>query len=261
MDSPQAVSPVKPASEAPPITSVDIILMFLSLFVLGSMIAQQAMDLPEELNNLLVIFDNMICGAFLLNFIYKITTVPDRKAYMKWGWIDLLASIPNVDALRVGRAVSVLRVILILRAFRSLRMLWKVLFINPARGVMALTMMLTISALIVASILILKVETADRSNIKSAYDALWWSLTTITTVGYGDHFPVTVAGRVIAAGLMAVGITLYATFTAFISSWVMEFATKHKSEEDPVDLLHEEIRLLRVELNDLRKSLPPRNGE
>ena len=245
---------VKPA--APPITSVDVALMCLSVFVLGSMAVQLLFDLPEELIRLLGMFDNIICFAFLANFIYKITTVKDRIGYLKWGWIDLLASIPNVDALRVGRAIGVLRLFMVLRAFRSLKMVWSVMFQAPARGIMALTLMLTISVIIGASIFILQAEVVERSNIKTAYDALWWSITTVTTVGYGDHYPVTVGGRVIAVALMGVGITLYATFTAFISSRIMELSQRGQRSE--LSEVHEELKRLREELEMIRRNTTPR---
>ena len=240
----------------PPVTSLDVMLMCLSVFVLGSMVVQMVFDLPDELHQLLAMFDNIICVAFLANFIFKITTSKDRLGYLKWGWIDLVASIPNIDALRVGRAVGVLRIFMVLRAFRSLKMMWTVLFRAPARGIMALTLMMTITVIITASILILQVEVADKSNIKTAYDALWWAITTITTVGYGDHFPVTVGGRVIAVALMGVGITLYATFTAYVSSWVMELSAKNEPNE--LAEIHAELRKLREEVEKLRRNTEPR---
>ena len=63
---------------------------------------------------------------------------------------------------------------------------------------------------------------APNSNIKDAEDALWWSFVTITTVGYGDRFPVTTEGRLVGAVLMICGVGLFGTFTGFIASWFME---------------------------------------
>ena len=75
---------------------------------------------------------------------------------------------------------------------------------------------------IFSSIAILQVETDPNSNIKTAEDAIWWAYVTITTVGYGDKFPVTTEGRIIAAVLMTVGVGLFGTFTAFLASWFVE---------------------------------------
>jgi voltage-gated potassium channel len=75
--------------------------------------------------------------------------------------------------------------------------------------------------LIFGSISILQVEIVPESNIKTASDAIWWAFVTITTVGYGDKFPVTNEGRIIAAFLMITGVALFGTFTGFIAAWFM----------------------------------------
>ena len=74
---------------------------------------------------------------------------------------------------------------------------------------------------IFSAIAILQVETDPNSNIKTAEDAIWWAYVTITTVGYGDKFPVTTEGRIIAAALMTVGVGLFGTFTGFIASFFL----------------------------------------
>lgn len=80
--------------------------------------------------------------------------------------------------------------------------------------------------IIFSSIAILQVETKEASNIKTAEDALWWSYVTITTVGYGDKFPVTTEGRIIAMLLMTVGVGLFGTFTGYVASWLVESGRK-----------------------------------
>lgn len=79
-----------------------------------------------------------------------------------------------------------------------------------------------------SSIAILQFETLPNSNIKTAGDAIWWSYVTITTVGYGDKYPVTPEGRIIAAMLMTVGVGLFGTFTAYISSWFVKAENQNK---------------------------------
>jgi voltage-gated potassium channel len=82
---------------------------------------------------------------------------------------------------------------------------------------------------IFSALAILQVETDPNSNIKTAEDAIWWSYVTVTTVGYGDKFPVTTEGRIIASVLMTAGVGLFGTFTAFVSSW---FLAEKKEEEE-----------------------------
>jgi voltage-gated potassium channel len=75
---------------------------------------------------------------------------------------------------------------------------------------------------IFSSIAILQFEKDINSNIKTAEDAIWWSYVTITTVGYGDKFPITTEGRIIGAVLMTMGVGIFGTFTALVSSWFIE---------------------------------------
>ena len=76
--------------------------------------------------------------------------------------------------------------------------------------------------IIFSAIAILEVETDANGNIKTAEDAIWWSYVTITTVGYGDKFPITTEGRIIGAILMTTGVGIFGTFTALVSSWFID---------------------------------------
>lgn len=93
--------------------------------------------------------------------------------------------------------------------------------------------LIAVLVLLFSSIAILEFETAPESNIKTAEDAIWWAYVTMTTVGYGDKYPVTTEGRIIAMVLMTVGVGLFGTFTAYVSSWFVKDYEKgkHNSEE------------------------------
>jgi voltage-gated potassium channel len=90
---------------------------------------------------------------------------------------------------------------------------------NKKRGALLLSLIIGILVIIFSSISVLYVEDKPECNIKTAEDAIWWTMTTITTVGYGDKFPITSAGRFIGILTMLVGIGLFGTYTAFIASW------------------------------------------
>jgi voltage-gated potassium channel len=95
-------------------------------------------------------------------------------------------------------------------------------FKNKAQGAFTSVAILAVLLIIFCSIGILQVEKDPNSNIKTAEDAIWWAYVTITTVGYGDKFPVTTEGRLIAALLMTAGVGLFGTFTAYVASWFVE---------------------------------------
>jgi hypothetical protein len=98
------------------------------------------------------------------------------------------------------------RLLRILRAFRSLRDFASHVFRHRVQSAFGSVAIIAVLMVIFSSIAILQVENKPESNIKTAGDALWWSYVTITTVGYGDKYPVTTEGRVIAAVLMTVGV-------------------------------------------------------
>jgi voltage-gated potassium channel len=103
------------------------------------------------------------------------------------------------------------------------------IFRKRVQGAFSAAVLIAILMIIFSSIAILQVENDPNSNIKNAEDALWWSFVTITTVGYGDKFPVTTEGRIIAMVLMTVGVGLFGTFTGFIASW---FVNSSKEASD-----------------------------
>ncbi|WP_304344276.1 potassium channel family protein [Chryseobacterium koreense] len=200
----------------------NIIIIFLSIYVLLELLISSFFKPPHEIAKLLDYIDDMICVVFLIDFLVQFSKARNKLKFMKWGWIDLVSSIPTFGYLRAGRAFRLIRLLRILRAFRSARHLINHIYKNKTQGAFTTVAVIAILMIIFSAISILQVETAPDSNIKTAEDALWWSYVTVTTVGYGDRFPVTTEGRVIAIALMTVGVGLFGTFTAFLASWFVE---------------------------------------
>lgn len=109
-------------------------------------------------------------------------------------------------------------------------------------------------------------ENVDGSNITNFGDALWWAMTTITTVGYGDHFPVTLIGRLVAGGLMIGGIAVLGVVTASVASWLVEHvaletAADVEAHEEPlrteVARLAQQIELLTAQLSKVQYPVQP----
>lgn len=240
-----------------PVTTWDLVLACLSVYVLGALTAELVFGFSEEVVRVLRVADTALCGVFMIDFFRRLVRAPSKLGYLKWGWIDFLASIPVIDGLRWGRMVSVGRLFILLRAVRSGRVLLRVMKNDPARAVVAMTALLTMLVMVASSIIMLHVERVEGSNIKDGYDALWWSLTTVTTVGYGDRFPVTQQGRMVAGILMALGIALYATFTAFISAKIM--AVHERLANTEREAIHDEVRKLREQVTALTEALKVRH--
>lgn len=225
------------------------IILVLSIYVLGVVFIQTVVKLSPETNLLLDYIDSLICIVFLLDFFLHLFTAPSKKAFLKWGWLDFISSIPMVGVFQWARIGRVVRILRLLRAFRSSKILITHLFQHRARSTLATVTLISVVLMIFSSIAMLHVETAVNSNIKTPEDALWWSFATITTVGYGDKYPITDAGRMVAVVLMIAGVGLFATFTAYLSNFFLESAHK-KSETDMRDLITE-VRLLREKIDSM----------
>jgi voltage-gated potassium channel len=200
----------------------NIIIFILSIYVLLAVFADTFFKLPAEISRLLNIIDYTICFIFLLDFLYRFKKSKNKLNFMKWGWIDLLSSIPMIDFFRFGRIIRVIRIFRIIKAFKTLKMFVEYVFKNKVSGTFSSVSVIAILVIIFSSISILQVENAPDSNIKTAEDAIWWSYVTVTTVGYGEYYPVTTAGRIIAGILMTVGVGLFGTFTAYVASWFVD---------------------------------------
>lgn len=201
---------------------LNLLVVILSLYVLIAIVFDTFFDLSEETTILLNYIDNIICVFFLIEFTYRFFRAENKLKFMKWGWIDLLASIPMIGILRAGRILRLIRLLRVIRAFKSTQNFVNHVFSNKIEGTFTSISVLSVLLVIFSAIAILQVENDPNSNIKTAEDAIWWSYVTITTVGYGDKFPVTTEGRVIAAFLMTAGVGLFGTFTAFVASWFVK---------------------------------------
>ncbi len=221
-----------------------ILLLLLSVYVIIEMAVELFVKVPDDTAELLSYIDTFICILFLIDFGNN--AVRDKLKYLKWGWVDLISSIPLVGPLRFGRIFRIVRVLRLLKAFKNTKSAVSAIFSDKATGAFGTVATISIFMMIFSSVAILHVEKASNSNISTPGDALWWSFVTITTVGYGDFYPVTDEGRAIAALLMLTGVGLFGTFTGFVATWFIEDEEKEQTEE------MEEIR---QELAEIRKIL------
>lgn len=208
---------------------LNIIVIVLSVYVLAALFISTFFSMPDEFSRLLDIIDNGICGFFLFEFVIRFYRADSKLQFIRWGWIDLLSSIPTVDFLRAGRTFRFIRLLRVLRMFRSARHLVQHIFRKRTQGAFTTVSVISILMVIFSAIAILQVEDDPNSNIKTAEDAIWWAYVTIATSSYGELYPVTTEGRIIAAFLMITGVGLFGTFTGFVASWFVE---NNKEEED-----------------------------
>jgi voltage-gated potassium channel len=150
--------------------------------------------------------------VFGVDYAVRIVLAADRWRFVRTHLLDL--AILLLPMLRQLRALRVITVISVLN--RQLR--------NDVRGQVVAYVVGTVALVgFVASLAVLDAERyADGASITTFGEAVWWTITTISTVGYGDRYPVTPEGRVVAAALMVAGIALLGVVTASIASWFVE---------------------------------------
>ena len=232
---------------------LELLVLGLSLYSLGALCAELLLPLDPATRELLSTLDLLVCGVFLADFAVHLWRAPDKGQFFKWGWVDLLSSLPVVEWLRWGR---IFRVVRILRALRSYNAVAEHFAFDRALGTFGAVTIMSVLATLISTIAVLHFEqAAPDANIHTAGDALWWAFATITTIGYGDRFPVTVSGRTVAVLLVICGLSIFGTFTAFVASF---FIGKGQKREE-VELHHvlAEVKLVRQKLEALEAAQSP----
>jgi voltage-gated potassium channel len=234
---------------------VSIYELFIGLLGLMSIViaALQLVTDPGPSDTVLAGADFLLCMVFLFDFGRSLRRAPVRRDYLRWrGVIDLVSSIPGVFLLRFLRIVPVVRVARQVGATGS-RGLAKQMIRRRGEAAGYLIMLGAFVILIVGSYLMAYVEPpAPDSNIKDAGDAFWWAFVTITTVGYGDKFPVTTEGRVIGMVTMATGIAIFGLLTSFITRLFLSEPADKEEAAEVENALHVEVSALRDEIAALR---------
>jgi voltage-gated potassium channel len=226
-----------------------LFMLVLCLWGVGSLATDSVFVLDPETRSVLNYADDAVCGLFFLDFLWNLYSAERRWHYLvSWGWIDLLSSIPTVNALRWGRTARVMRILRVLRGVKSARRLAHFLVERREQSAFLATLLLALLLLVFAAIAMLEFETTADSNIRTAEDALWWAMSTMTTVGYGDTYPKTAEGRLVAVFLMAAGVGLFGTFSGLIASWFLSPAT-HETDSH--------VEELKAMIADLQRRLPP----
>ncbi len=207
-----------------------VAILVLTILLLLGLAADTVWSLPKEVSHLIGVADTAVCVLLLVDFFIRLYRAENKLAFLKWGWIDLLASIPNVEALRWGRLVRILRIFRLLRGFRSLHRVLMMIIQNRMEAGVASLGLAAFLLVSFCSVSILVVERNANGNIKTAEDALWWSVTTITTVGYGDKYPVTSEGRILGALLMIGGVGMFSGLSGMVASFFLGGQNRDSAE-------------------------------
>jgi voltage-gated potassium channel len=201
---------------------------------------------PDLVSPLPAICQLVTWGAwalFVVDYFARLALSRDRAAFVRRNVLDLaVVVLPLLRPLRLLRLVTLLSV---LNRYAG----------GSLRGRVAVYVAGSTSlVLFVASLAVLDAERGTKgATITTFGDSLWWAMTTVTTVGYGDRYPITAQGRFIAGGLMLAGIALLGIVTASLASWLLDKVREveeHAQAVTRADMaaLTTEVRALRAEL-------------
>jgi voltage-gated potassium channel len=218
----------------------NIFILVLTILSLGIMVAL-VLPLDEATLEVLGFYDNLICIVFLGDVAYNLSGSHPRSEYFvrHRGWLDLLGSIPSLGILRYTALLRLFRLSRLFRIARLLRGKQKKALIadvirNRGQYALFITLVLVMLVLSISSVLVLQFESrSPDANITTGGDALWWAIVTITTVGYGDHYPVTTLGRMTAVAVMFSGIGIIGALASILASLLVSPSGEPEAATEP----------------------------
>lgn len=231
--------------------------MVLALAMIPLLLAPLMFRLSGSAEKALLTVDTFIWAIFTIDYVTRVYLSARRWHFIRTHIPDLVVVVvPMLRPLRILRSTRVLRVLRLARlgAFVT-RGIREVRAVLRSRG-LNYVLLIGVALVFIAAGLMREFESdAEGANVKSYADALWWAATTVTTVGYGDRFPVTAGGRGVAVFLMVTGIALFGVLTATIAAYFVE-----EKEPSQVDRRLEEVTQRLVAIEAQLRSVQNRSG-
>lgn len=243
----------------------ELFIFALAILSVVVLVTYYLLPVSSSTRQALLLIDFLLCVIFLYDSFRSLLRAPDKRAYLKWGWLDFLGSIPLVVPLRVARVARLVRAGRVVRA-RSPRKVLEEFQTDTPMGVFLVAVFLAVVALTSSSLVVLELESrAPDGNIASGGDAFWWAFVTVTTVGYGDLHPVTGGGRAVAMLLMAVGVGLFGVLTSFLASKFVAAGRPARGKDltalrDEVSLARDDMAHIKAELAAMKDLLRERDS-
>ncbi len=197
----------------------------------------------EQVDTVLFETDAFISVIFLFDVARNLSRSPDRRAYMLGdrigrsipnGLIELIGSLPGLIFLRPLRLIRLRETTNVIGLHRPRWLIAQFVARRAESAAYLVVLAALLTLMIGASLMVIVEAPAPDSNIKTGGESFWWAFVTMTTVGYGDYYPVTEGGRFIGMVTMAVGVAILGVLSSFLASWFLSPSRSRPAEEAPV---------------------------
>lgn len=186
--------------------------------------------------------DVAISAVFVVEYGLKLAVAPNKWLFFRRNWIDFLAILPALRVLRLGRVLRLLRLLRLLRFVKIGNTLFHQLGgigdgLSERRGEGLIVAIYIIFSVTFGTVGIMVFERGADSGFETLLDGLWWSIVTMTTVGYGDMYPITTGGRLVAVIVMFIGLSFYAFLTGLLSTILIERSRRTRETDMDIQTL------------------------
>lgn len=222
-------------------TSGKVFSFFIQLLIVVSLVSFSLDTFPNlspETKKLLHIIEVITVAVFTIEYVLRIVASekPFRFIFSFFGLVDLAAILPfyistglDLRAVRIFRFLRLIRILKLFKYNQAINRFHRALMI--AKEELILFGFISIVMLYLSAVGIYYFENAAQpDHFKSVFHSLWWALTTLTTVGYGDMFPITAGGKVFTFFVLIIGLGVVAVPTGLVAS-----ALSQAREQDEVD--------------------------
>ena len=249
------------------VTAYDLVIGILAIFSLIILIPIYLGNLSSQDQAVLLYVEDALCVVFLLDFFRSLRLASNKWGYFLrgGGWLDLLGSIP-ISAFAIFRFARLFRITRLLQKMTGGE-LSRMFTRQLAQSTLLFTLVIALLLVFIISWLVLRAEQgAPTANIKTYHDAVWWAFVTITTVGYGDYYPVTGWGQSLAVILMFGGLGIIGVLSSYLASTFISLQRRRKEkigggneqdqdndEDENTSNLEAELTAIKGELAALRK--------
>jgi voltage-gated potassium channel len=235
----------------------DVVMVALAFVSIAILVVEWQVDLSPERERQLLYLDLAIVAIFWIEYLGRLRAHKDRWAFVRANWYELPGMVPilpgmqGYGAVRLFRLLRILRILRLVGALRRFDRFERAFdrYVGGSKIGYVLLLATTVVFACATAAWLLEPETFTRFQ-----DALWWAIVTATTVGYGDFFPRSGAGRLVGVVLMLLGVALIGAFAGTLSGFLVERRfTSPPSAPSPLPIPGQQLASELERLAELRR--------